>query len=274
MVDAVENLRNAGFANGHSAVVLRVYKQPSANIVETVERILGLLPELEATLPASADIEVLMERTRMIKASLREVEHCLMLSMALVMMVVFLFLRNLRSTLIPSVAIPVSLIGSFGVMYACGFSLDNLSLMALAVGTGFVVDDAIVVLENITRKIEEGFMPLKAAVQGVREVAPTVLSMSLALLAVFIPILLMGGLVGHMFREFAVTLGTAVVVSLVVSLTLTPMLCARFLKGNPSKPMAGCSACWKRASTPCWPATAGAWAGRWTMGRSCLPCWR
>ena len=232
VVDAVENLRNAGFANGHSAVVLRVYKQPSANIVETVERILGLLPELEATLPASADIEVLMERTRMIKASLREVEHCLMLSMALVMMVVFLFLRNLRSTLIPSVAIPVSLIGSFGVMYACGFSLDNLSLMALAVGTGFVVDDAIVVLENITRKIEEGFMPLKAAVQGVREVAPTVLSMSLALLAVFIPILLMGGLVGRMFREFAVTLGTAVVVSLVVSLTLTPMLCARFLKAE------------------------------------------
>jgi multidrug efflux pump len=233
VVDSVENLRNAGFANGHPSVVLRVYKQPEANIVETVERITALLPELKASLPAAADIEVLMERTRTIRASLREVEHCLAASIGLVMLVVFLFLRNLRSTLIPSLAIPVSLIGSFAFMYLCGYSLDNLSLMALAVGTGFVVDDAIVVLENIARKIEEGMQPLEAAVRGVREVGPTVLSMSLALLAVFIPILLMGGMVGRMFREFAVTLGAAVVVSLLVSVTLTPMLCARLLKPEP-----------------------------------------
>ncbi|QSA96130.1 efflux RND transporter permease subunit [Methylococcus sp. EFPC2] len=236
VVDSVENLRNAGYANGHPAVVVRVYKQPDANIVATVERVLGLLPELEAGLPAAADIEVLMERTRTIKASLREVEHCLALSVGLVMIVVFLFLRNLRSTLIPSVAIPVSLIGSFAVMYLCGFSLDNLSLMALAVGTGFVVDDAIVVLENISRKIEEGIPPMRAAIEGAREVAPTVISMSLALLAVFLPILLMGGIVGRMFREFAVTLGAAVIVSLVVSVTLTPMLCSRFLKHETKSP--------------------------------------
>jgi multidrug efflux pump len=230
VVDAVENLRNAGFANGHPSVVVRVYKQPNANIVETVERITALLPELEASLPAAADIEVLMERTRMIRASLREVEHCLAASIGLVMLVVLLFLRNLRSALIPSVAIPLALVGSFAVMYLCGYSLDNLSLMALAVGTGFVVDDAIVVLENISRKIEEGRTPVQAAIEGAREVTPTVISMSLALLAVFIPILLMGGLVGRMFREFAVTLSAAVVVSLLVSVTLTPMLCAHFLK--------------------------------------------
>jgi multidrug efflux pump len=230
VVDAVENIHNAGFANGHPSVVVRVYKQPDANIVATVERILDLLPELEASLPAAVDIEVLMERTRTIKASLREVEHCLLLSVGLVMIVVFMFLRNLRSALIPSVAIPVSLIGSFSVMYLCGFSLNKLSLMALAVGVGFVVDDAIVVLENISRKTEDGLTPIRAAIEGVREVAPTVLSMSLSLLAVFIPILLMGGIVGRVFREFAVTLGTAVLVSLAVSVTLTPMLCSRFLK--------------------------------------------
>lgn len=234
VIDSVENQRSAGFANGHPAVVLRVYKQSNANIVETVERVLRTLPELEGGLPASADIEVLMERTRMIKASLREVEHCLALSIALVMLVVFLFLRNLRSTLIPSVAIPVSLIGSFAVMYVFGFSLDNLSLMALAVGTGFVVDDAIVVLENIAGKIEKGMAPMRAAIIGAREVTPTVVSMSLSLLAVFIPILLMGGMVGRMFREFAVTLAAAVMVSLVVSVTLTPMLCSRFLKRHDS----------------------------------------
>lgn len=232
--DSVENLRNAGFANGHPSVVLRVYKQTNANIVDTVERIKSLLPELEASLPTAADIEVLMERTRTIRASLREVAHCLAASIVLVMLVVFLFLRNPRSIMIPSIAIPVSLIGSFTVMYLCGYSLDNLSLMALAVGTGFVVDDAIVVLENISSKIEQGLTPLQAAVQGSREVSSTVLSMSLSLLAVFIPILLMGGIVGRMFREFAVTLSAAVLVSLLVSVTLTPMLCARLLKREAS----------------------------------------
>jgi multidrug efflux pump len=233
VADSVENLRNAGFANGQPSVVLRVYKQPNANIVETVERIKALLPELDASMPAAADLVVLMERTRTIRASLTEVEHCLAASIALVMLVVFLFLRKLRATLIPSVAIPVSLIGSFAIMYLCGYSLDNLSLMALTVGTGFVVDDAIVVLENISRKIEEGSTPLQAALLGAGEIGPTVLSMSLSLLAVFIPILLMGGIVGRMFREFAVTLGAAVAVSLLVSLTLTPMLCARLLRPEP-----------------------------------------
>lgn len=230
VVDGTENLRSAGYANGHPSVVLRVYKQSNANIVATVDRVKAILPELKASLPAAADMEVLMERTRMIRASLREVESCLAVSIGLVMAVTFLFLRNLRSTLIPSVAIPLALVGSFAVMYLCGYSLDNLSLMALTVGTGFVVDDAIVVLENVARRIEEGQPPMDAAIDGAREVAPTVVSMSLSLLAVFIPILLMGGLVGRMFREFAVTLSAAVVVSLLVSLTLTPMLCAHFLQ--------------------------------------------
>jgi len=231
--DSVENVMNAGFANGRPAVVLRVYKQPEANIVATVDRIQALLPELQASLPSAADLIVLMERTRTIRNSLGEVERSLAISVGLVMMVVFLFLRNLRATLIPSVAIPVSLIGSLGVMYLGGYSLDNLSLMALAVATGFVVDDAIVVLENITRRIEAGEPPLRAALRGTREVVPTVVSMSLTLLAVFIPILFMGGLVGRMLREFAVTLGAAVCVSLLVSITLTPMLAAHFLKPEP-----------------------------------------
>ena len=229
-VNSVEDVRNAGFSNGQAGVVLRVYKQPNANIVATVDRIQQLMPELQASLPAAADLEVVMERTRTIRSSLREVEHTLAISIGLVMLVVFLFLRNLRAALIPSVAIPVSLIGSFTVMYVCGYSLDNLSLMALTVATGFVVDDAIVVLENISRQMEKGLTPLQAAIKGAREVSFTVVSMSLSLIAVFIPILLMGGIVGRMFREFAVTLSAAVLVSLVVSLTLTPMLCARWLK--------------------------------------------
>ncbi|MEY4195764.1 MAG: hypothetical protein RLZZ226_2132, partial [Pseudomonadota bacterium] len=233
VIDSVENLANAGFANGHPAVVLRVYKQTEANIVATVQRIEALLPTLQASLPTSADLSVLMERTRTIRASLREVELALALSVGLVMLVVFLFLRNLRATLIPTVAIPVSLIGSLGVMYLGHYSLDNLSLMALAVATGFVVDDAIVVLENIVRRMESGESPVRAALRGTREVVPTVVSMSLALLAVFIPILFMGGLVGRMLREFAVTLAAAVCVSLLVSITLTPMLAAHLIRPLP-----------------------------------------
>ena len=234
VIDSVENLANAGFANGHPAVVLRVYKQTEANIVATVQRIEALLPTLQASLPTSADLSVLMERTRTIRASLREVELALALSVGLVMLVVFLFLRNLRATLIPTVAIPVSLIGSLGVMYLGHYSLDNLSLMALAVATGFVVDDAIVVLENIVRRMESGESPVRAALRGTREVVPTVVSMSLALLAVFIPILFMGGLVGRMLREFAVTLAAAVCVSLLVSITLTPMLAAHLIRPLPN----------------------------------------
>ena len=234
VIDSVENLANAGFANGHPAVVLRVYKQTEANIVATVQRIEALLPTLQASLPTSADLSVLMERTRTIRASLREVEQALALSVGLVMLVVFLFLRNLRATLIPTVAIPVSLIGSLGVMYLGHYSLDNLSLMALAVATGFVVDDAIVVLENIVRRMESGESPVRAALRGTREVVPTVVSMSLALLAVFIPILFMGGLVGRMLREFAVTLAAAVCVSLLVSITLTPMLAAHLIRPLPN----------------------------------------
>lgn len=230
VTDSVENVMNAGFANGHPGVVLRVYKQPEANIVATVERIQSLLPRFQAALPVAADLIVLMERTRTIRSSLSEVEHSLGISMALVMMVVFLFLRNAKATLIPSIAIPVSLIGSLGVMYLGGYSLDNLSLMALAVATGFVVDDAIVVLENIVRRIEAGEAPITAALRGTREVIPTVVSMSLSLLAVFIPILFMGGLVGRMISEFAVTLGAAVCVSLLVSITLTPMMAAHLLE--------------------------------------------
>ena len=233
VTDSVENVMNAGFANGRPAVVLRVYKQPEANIVATVDRIETLMPELQTALPVAADLIVLMERTRTIRDSLQEVERSLAISVGLVMMVVFLFLRNLRATLIPSLAIPVSLIGSLGVMYLGGYSLDNLSLMALAVATGFVVDDAIVVLENIMRRIEAGEPPIRAALQGTREVVPTVVSMSLTLLAVFIPILFMGGLVGRMLREFAVTLGAAVCVSLLVSITLTPMLAAHFIQSGP-----------------------------------------
>ncbi|MGI9213417.1 MAG: efflux RND transporter permease subunit [Methylococcaceae bacterium] len=234
VTDSVENVMNAGFANGHPGVVLRVYKQPEANIVATVERIQSLLPRFRASLPIAADLIVLMERTRTIRSSLSEVEHSLAISVALVMMVVFLFLRNFKATLIPSVAIPVSLIGSLGVMYLGGYSLDNLSLMALAVATGFVVDDAIVVLENIVRRIEAGEAPITAALRGTREVIPTVVSMSLSLLAVFIPILFMGGLVGRMISEFAVTLGAAVCVSLLVSITLTPMMAAHLLEpANP-----------------------------------------
>jgi multidrug efflux pump len=230
VVDSVENVRNAGFANGTPSVIIQLTRQPGANIIETIARVNAVLPQLRASLPAAVDMKVLMERTRTIQASLHEVERALVISTALVIMVVFIFLRNARATLIPAVAVPVSLIATFGVMYLCGFSLNNLTLMALVVATGFVVDDAVVVLENIMRHIEGGMAPRAAALRGAREVAFTVLSMSISLVAVFIPILFMGGIVGRLFREFAVTLSVTIAVSLLVSLTTTPMMCAWLLK--------------------------------------------
>jgi multidrug efflux pump len=230
VVDSVEDVRNEGVKDGKPSVLLILNKQPGANIIETVAAVKAMLPELEAMIPAAIDLSVVIDRSISIQASVHEVEHSLMLSVVLVILVVLVFLRNWRSALIPIIAVPVSLIGSCAVMYLCDYSLDNLSLMALTIATGFVVDDAIVVLENISRHIEKGMPPFQAALQGAKEVGFTVLSMSLSLIAVFIPILLMGGIVGRLFREFAVTLSTAVMVSLLISLTATPMLCARWLK--------------------------------------------
>jgi len=233
VVDSVQDVRNAGEANGRPAVLLIINREPNANILETVQRIRDLTPWLQASIPAAAELGVAMERTATIRASLAEVEKTLIIAVALVILVVFAFLRRLRATLIPAVAVPVSIIGTFGFMYLAGFSLNNLSLMALIVATGFVVDDAIVVLENATRHIEAGMAPMEAALTSAREVGFTVVSMSLSLIAVFIPILFMGDIVGRLFREFAVTLSVAILVSLVASLTLTPMMCARLLSAGP-----------------------------------------
>ena len=224
-----QDVRNMAIANGRQAILLMVFRATGANIIETVDRVKEMLPQLRAWLPESADLHVNMDRSITIRASLAEVEKSLLLSMALVVLVVFLFLRNARATAIPAVAAPVSLIGTFGVMYLCGYTLDNLSLMALTVATGFVVDDAIVVLENIVRRMELGETPLRAALRGAREVGFTVISISLSLVAVFIPILFMGGIVGRLFREFSVV-ATAVLVSMVISLTTTPMMCAQCLR--------------------------------------------
>ncbi|HZF23754.1 MAG TPA: efflux RND transporter permease subunit, partial [Burkholderiales bacterium] len=236
ITDSVQDLRNAGSADGKPAVLVILNRQPGANIIATVNRVRAALPLLRASIPRAIDLAVVLDRTPTIRASLLEVERTLLISIALVVMVVFLFLRKATATLIPTVAVPVSLLGTFGVMYLAGYSLNNLSLMALTVATGFVVDDAIVVLENISRRIEEGVPPMEAALKGTREVGFTVLSMSLSLIAVFIPILLMGGIIGRLFREFAVTLSVAILVSLVLSLTTTPMMCARLLR--PEKPEA------------------------------------
>ena len=228
--DSMTDLRAAGFANGKAAIVMIVFRQPGANIIDTVDRVYALLPLLRASISPAIDISVLMDRTTTIRASVRDIEITLIISIILVIFVVFVFLRNLWTTVIPSVAVPLSLIGTFGAMYLLGYSLDNLSLMALAISTGFVVDDAIVVIENIMRYLEQGYSPVQAAYKGSREIGFTVLSMSLSLVAVFIPILLMGGIVGRLFREFAVTLSIAIAVSLLVSLTITPMMCAKFLR--------------------------------------------
>src|ERR1700733_6985379 len=230
VTDGVENIRNLGLADGQPAVLLVLHRQPGANVIDVVDNIRALLPELQASIPASIRIIQTNDRTETIRASLRDVERTLMIAIVLVVLVVFLTLRNARAALVPSVAVPLSLIGTFGAMYLLGFSLDNLSLMALTVATGFVVDDAIVVLENISRHVEEGMPRFQAALLGAREVGFTVLAMSLSLIAVFLPILLMGGIVGRTFREFALTLSIAILISLVVSLTTTPMMCAHVLR--------------------------------------------
>ncbi len=230
ILDSVENVRNLGLADAQPAVLVILYRQPGANIIEAVDRVTALLPELKASIPTDIDMKVAMDRTVTIRSSLHAVETTLLIAITLVILVVFLFLRNGRATLIPAVAVPISLLGTFGAMYLLGYSLDNLSLMALIIATGFVVDDAIVVLENVTRHMEAGMPRMQAAIQGAREVGFTVLSMSLSLVAVFIPILLMGGIVGRLFREFSITLSVAVLVSLLVSLTTTPMMCSRLIR--------------------------------------------
>ncbi|MFE8596310.1 multidrug efflux RND transporter permease subunit [Archangium violaceum] len=237
--DSVEDVRNLGLANGKQAVLLIIFKQPGANVIDTVDGIRALLPVFKESIPAGIDLTVAMDRTTTIRASLHDVEVTLLTALALVIFVVFLFLGSVRATLIPSVAVPLSLLGTFAVMYFLDYSLDNLSMMALTISTGFVVDDAVVVLENIERHIEEGKTPMQAALLGTREVSFTVMSISISLIAVFIPILLMGGIVGRLFREFAVTLSVAILVSLLVSLTLTPVMCSRLLRpraeGEPSR---------------------------------------
>ena len=229
VVDSVEDLRNTGLKNGKPSVLLILRKQPLANVIQTVDQVHALLPELRALIPNTIDLSVVVDRSLTIRASITEVEHSLLIAIGLVILVVLVFLRDFRSTVVPIIAVPVSLIGACGVMYFFNYSLNNLTLMALTISTGFVVDDAIVVLENINRHIEKGVPPFKAALLGAKEVGFTVMAMSVSLIAVFLPILLMGGIVGRLFREFAVTLSAAVVVSLVISLTVTPMLCARWL---------------------------------------------
>jgi multidrug efflux pump len=224
------NIRNAGYLNGVPSITVLIFRQPGANIIDTVDRVIAQLPSIEASIPQGIKTTIVVDRTTTIRASVLDVESTLILSVILVILVVFVFLRNWRATLIPTVAVPVSLIGTFAVMYLFGFSIDNLSLMALTISTGFVVDDAIVVMENISRLREEGMSPMKAAFQGSKEIGFTILSISMSLIAVFIPILLMAGIVGRLFREFAITLSTAILVSMLISLTTTPMMCAYLLK--------------------------------------------
>src|SRR6202165_2119344 len=228
--DSVSDVRNIGLANGKPGVLIIVFRQPGANIIDTVDRVTALMPYLQSSISPAIQLSVAMDRTVTVRASVKDIEFTLLLSIVLVILVVFAFLRTVRATIIPSIAVPLSLVGTFGGMYLLGFSLDNLSLMALAISTGFVVDDAIVVLENITRYVEQGLSAVQAAFKGASEVGFTVVSMSVSLVAVFIPLLMMGGIVGRLFREFAVTLSIAIGVSLVVSLTTTPTMCAKFLR--------------------------------------------
>ena len=232
VIDSVENIQTGGRFNGKPAILLVIFKSPGANVISSVDNVLALLPKLQASVPPAMQIQVALDRTTTIRASVKDVTRTLIISILLVILIVFVFLREVRSTLIPSVSVPLSLLGTFGIMYLFGYTLDNLSLMALTISTGFVVDDAIVVIENISRHLEEGLSPYEAAMLGSKEIGFTVLSMSVSLIAVFIPILLMGGIVGRLFREFAVTLSAAIFVSLVVSLTTTPMLSAKFLKAR------------------------------------------
>ena len=230
VTEGQSNIRNAGYLNGVPSITVLIFRQPGANIIDTVDRIIAQLPAIEASIPQGIKTTIVVDRTTTIRASVSDVERTLILSVVLVILVVFIFLRNWRATLIPTVAVPVSLVGTFAVMYLFGFSIDNLSLMALTIATGFVVDDAIVVMENISRLREEGMPPMKAAFEGSKEIGFTILSISMSLIAVFIPILFMAGIVGRLFREFAITLATAILVSMVISLTTTPMMCAYLLK--------------------------------------------
>ena len=232
VVDSVENIRNDGGWNGKRAILLMVFRQPNANIIDCADRVKALMPQLQASIPPSIHLGVALDRTTTIRASVHDVEVSLLISIGLVVLVVFIFLRSAWATFIPSVSVPISLLGTFGIMYLVGYSLDNLSLMALTISTGFVVDDAIVVIENITRYLEQGMSPVRAALKGAAEIGFTVVSMSTSLIAVFIPILLMGGIVGRLFREFAMVLSFAILVSMVVSLTTTPMMCAHLLKSH------------------------------------------
>jgi multidrug efflux pump len=232
VVDSTQNLRTAGYLNGIPSVTVIIFRQPGANIIQTVQRIRTQLPFLQAILPQGISATIVLDRTTTIKASVFDVERTLIISIILVILVVFFFLRSGRATIIPSVAVPVSLVGTFAIMYLVGFSLDNLSLMALTISTGFVIDDAIVVMENISRFLEQGMQPMEAALKGAKEIGFTVFSISISLVAVFIPILLMAGIVGRLFREFAVTLATAIVVSMIISLTTTPTMCAHLLKAE------------------------------------------
>jgi len=233
VVDGAENDRLGAWANAAPAVILNVQRQPGANVIEVVDRVKQLLPQLQAALPGSVDVAILTDRTTTIRASVRDVQFELLLAVALVVMVIFVFLRNLPATVIPSVAVPLSLVGTFGVMYLAGFSINNLTLMALTIATGFVVDDAIVMIENIARYIEEGDPPLDAALKGSRQIGFTIISLTISLIAVLIPLLFMGDVVGRLFREFAITLAVAILISAVVSLTLTPMMCAKLLRHVP-----------------------------------------
>ena len=231
--DDVENVRQAAWMNETPAVIVNIQRQPGANVIAVVDRIKALLDQLKKSLPSSVQVKILTDRTTTIRASVADVEFELMLTVALVVMVIFLFLRNLAATVIPSVAVPLSLVGTFGVMYLLGYSLNNLSLMALTISTGFVVDDAIVMIENITRYIEEGEPPLQAALKGSAQIGFTIVSLTISLIAVLIPLLFMGDIVGRLFREFAVTLAVTILVSAIVSLTLTPMMCSKLLKHSP-----------------------------------------
>lgn len=235
IVDGAENERLAAWANENQAVLLNIQRQPGANVIEVVDRIKALLPSITDNLPAGLDVTVLTDRTQTIRASVKDVQHELLIAIALVVMVTFLFLRRVSATIIPSIAVPLSLVGTFGVMYLAGFSINNLTLMALTIATGFVVDDAIVMLENISRYIEEGETPMAAALKGAKQIGFTLVSLTLSLIAVLIPLLFMADVVGRLFREFAITLAVAILISLVVSLTLTPMMCARLLKREPKK---------------------------------------
>jgi multidrug efflux pump len=233
VIDGAENVKQAAWMNETPAVILNIQRQPGANIIAVVDRVKSMLPQLTASLPPSMEVDILTDRTVTVRASVHAVQFELMLCVALVVMVIFVFLRTLSATVIPSFAVPLSIVGTFAAMYALGFSLNNLTLMALTISTGFVVDDAIVMIENIIRYIEEGEDPLKAALKGSEQIAFTIISLTVSLIAVLIPLLFMGDVVGRLFREFAITLSVAILVSAFVSLTLTPMMCAKLLRHKP-----------------------------------------